>query len=272
MGALLSRWQTLIISELDGDLDLVGELRLSSKFEGKMRQQIVDCCRWMSLQGLVAGTSGNVSVRLNRSAAADSSLAGTPVPANSEDLQSELAILISPSGVPYDSMKPDMIARLDGEGVWQGSHLPSSEWRIHVDILKACREVHAVVHTHSDFATTLSIGREEIPACHYLIVQFGGHNIRCAPYARFGTQELSDYAVTALEGRWACLLSNHGAIALGRTLQHAVNNAMQLEALAKHYYFARLLGSLTLLSESQIEETRQGIEELNHQLNSRHEG
>ncbi|HEY5300844.1 MAG TPA: class II aldolase/adducin family protein, partial [Acetobacteraceae bacterium] len=128
-------------------------------------------------------------------------------------------------------------------------------WRFHRDILRARPEIGAVVHSHPTFCTTLAIARRNIPACHYMVAAFGGPDVRCADYATFGTQELSDHALRALEGRNACLLANHGMIACGPTLARAMWLAVELEAIARQYYHSLLIGGPHLLSDAQIAET-----------------
>src|SRR5690606_26268906 len=153
--------------------------------ETALRQAIIDQCRWMNATGLNQGTSGNISVRYGDE------------------------MLITPSGIPYDGMTPEMIAAMPlgrTDGTYRGPLKPSSEWRIHRDILSARPEAGAVVHTHSTYATALAITRRGIPPCHYMVAAFGGEDVRCSDYARFGTQELSDAAIAALEGRNGCLL------------------------------------------------------------------
>lgn len=203
------------------------------KTEQKLRESVVQQCRWMNASGLNQGTSGNISVR------------------------HQDRMLISPSAVPYDSMTPDMVASmpLDGDGEWSGPNKPSSEWRFHLDILRARPETGAVVHTHAAYSTALAVTGRGIPPCHYMVACFGGHDVRCAPYARFGAKELSENALAALEGRTACLLANHGMIALGAGLDGAMRRAVELEALAKQYHLALQAGGPVLLSEAQIEET-----------------
>jgi L-fuculose-phosphate aldolase len=169
--------------------------------------------------------------------------------------------LITPSGQNYATLTPEMLVKLNLEGDWEGDYVPSSEWRFHVNILKNRPDINAVVHTHSMFATIQSMTRQAIPACHYLIAQLGGNDVRCAPYARFGSQELSDYAVAALEARMACLLSNHGAIAIGRNLQQAVDNAVLLETLSQQYHYAKIAG-VCLLTDQEITETQQALAQL----------
>lgn len=202
--------------------------------EHDVRHTIVSACRQMNALGINQGTSGNISVRHDSS------------------------MLISPSAVPYEAMRPEDIAAmpLEGEyGAWSGKLAPSSEWRFHLDIMRARPEVNAVVHSHPTFCTTLAITRREIPACHYMIAAFGGANVRCAPYATYGTKALSEHALKALEGRLACLLANHGMIALGESLPKAMWRAVELETIARQYYHSLLIGGPVVLSDADIAET-----------------
>ena len=141
-----------------------------------------------------------------------------------------------------------------------GSHdpaqRPSSEWRFHRDILKARPEVNAVVHAHPPYSTMLAIMGMEIPPVHYMIACAGGDTIRCAPYATFGTQELSEHAVRALEGRLACLLEHHGMIAIGPSLSKAMWLAVEVETLARQYHGCLQIGTPPLLSKEEIEKVR----------------
>ena len=205
--------------------------------ERKLRQAIVANARWMNASGLNQGTSGNISVRHGE------------------------RLLITPSATPYDRMRPEMIASmpLDGGGVWEGPLKPSSEWRFHLAIMNARPEVGAIVHTHSTFATALSMARKPIPPCHYMIALFGGSDIRCADYATFGTDALSRNALKALDGRNGCLLANHGMIALGTELERAMWFAVELETLARQYCQSLALGGPVLLSEAEIAESRRAF-------------
>jgi L-fuculose-phosphate aldolase len=206
--------------------------------ERALRQSIVDHCIGMNGSGLNQGTSGNISARFGDS------------------------MLITPSGRPYATMKADDLAvmPIDGEyGTWSGPFKPSSEWMFHLDIMKSRPDVGAIVHTHSTFATILAMLRKPIPACHYMIAAFGGSDVRCGGYARYGTKALSELALEALEGRTGCLLANHGMIAVGPTLEKAMWTAIELETIAKQYYHALLIGDLVLLSDAQIEETRKAF-------------
>ena len=181
--------------------------------------------------GLTQGTSGNVSIREGA------------------------GLLISPSGISPEALTRETIVALGANGsVLRGQGKPSSEWRFHREILAARPEVKAIVHTHSPYATALSMTRQSIPSAHYMVAAFGGANVRCSDYALFGSQALSDAALQALEDRWACLLANHGAIALGETLDKALWRASELETLARQYVLSMQAGGPVLLSASEIEE------------------
>jgi L-fuculose-phosphate aldolase len=201
------------------------------KAERELRCGIVEACRSMNATGINQGTSGNISARYNNT------------------------MLITPSGVPYEELAPEDIARMpvDGEyGAWEGPMQPSSEWRFHLDIMRSRADVGAVVHTHSTYATTLAICGKEIPAIHYMIAAAGGPSIRVAPYATYGTKELSDNALKALEGRTCCLLANHGLIATGPSLKKAMWLAVETETLARQYYLALAIGGVRILPETEI--------------------
>src|SRR5690349_1936993 len=200
--------------------------------ERAKRQAIIDACRQMNALGINQGTSGNISVRHGDT------------------------MLISPSATPYEAMQPEQVAamRLDSDGAWSGPSPPSTEWRFHRDIIGSRPDVGAIVHAHPTFCTTLAIARRDIPPCHYMIAAFGGADVRCAPYATFGTSELAAYALIALEGRNACLLANHGMIACGPTLEKALWLAVELETLARQYYHSLLIGGPVLLTGQEIAE------------------
>ena len=195
-----------------------------------LRKEIIAAANAMSLSGLSPGKSGNVSAR-----------------------NSAGHVLITPTGIPYADLKPAHIVALDNQGrVLAGSLLPSSEWHFHVAIYFARNEVGAIVHTHSLHATALACVHREIPAFHYMVAVAGGENIRCAPYATFGTQELAQNALAALEGRHACLLANHGQIALGATPAKALTMAQEIETLAAQYVAALQIGPPNLLGTDEM--------------------
>ncbi len=193
----------------------------------------------MNANGLNQGTSGNISARFGGE------------------------MLITPSAVAYEDMRPSVIVSMpiDGEyGAWSGELPPSTEWRFHLDIMRARPEVGGVVHAHPTFATALSIVRRSIPACHYMIAAFGGADIRCADYATQASKALSQNTLKALEGRSACLLANHGMIAAGSDLDHAMWLAIELEALARHYYYSLLIGGPVILTDAAVEDVRKSID------------
>jgi L-fuculose-phosphate aldolase len=201
------------------------------KEELALRRGIIEACRSMNASGINQGTSGNISARYG------------------DDM------LITPSGVPYEEMAPEDIALMpiEGEyGSWRGPMQPSSEWRFHLDIMRARPEVGSVVHAHSLYATALAICGKPIPAMHYMIAAAGGPSIRVAPYATYGTKELSEQALQALEGRSCCLLANHGMIATGPNVKRAMWLAVELETLARQYYLSLALGGPQILPDAEI--------------------
>jgi len=196
------------------------------------RRAVVDACLWMGARGLNQGTSGNVSVR-----------AGT-------------AMLITPSAIPYDAMDPETVARVPlAGGAAEGPCKPSSEWHFHRALYRARPGIHAVVHAHPAHATALSMLRAPIPACHYMVAAFGGHDIPVAGYALFGTEALSSHVVAALQDRQGCLMANHGATTTGETLERALWRMEELEVLARGFILARQAGTPHLLSREEIDAT-----------------
>jgi ribulose-5-phosphate 4-epimerase/fuculose-1-phosphate aldolase len=201
------------------------------KPENEVRQSIIDACREMSAAGINQGTSGNISVRTDD------------------------GLLLTPSGVPYDRMTSENIVAMKWDGTWTASPgcVPSTEWRFHLDILKSKPEVNAVVHAHPIFCTVMAIMHRPIPAIHYMIAAAGGNNIPCAPYAQYGTAELSEIAVEALRYRRACLLAHHGLIAVGPNLSKALWLAIEVEVLAKQYHGCLQLGMPRILPDDEID-------------------
>jgi L-fuculose-phosphate aldolase len=193
-----------------------------------LRQEIIDNSLKMNASGLNQGTSGNLSVR------------------------SRDGFLITPSGIAYEQLQPEDIVYMAMDGSYEHELAPSSEWRFHRDILSARAEVNAVVHAHPTYCTTLSILGKEIPAVHYMIAAAGGNSIRCAQYETYGTEELSQAALAALEGRAACLLANHGMIATGPSLARSMWLAVEVETLAQQYCNALQLGEPNILSDKEI--------------------
>jgi L-fuculose-phosphate aldolase len=211
------------------------------------RRTVIDTARRMNDVGLNQGTSGNVSLR-------------TPG-----------GFLITPTGMPYELLGLEDIVdlRADGSVVGQGGRLPSSEWRIHRDIYAAREEAGAVVHAHPMFSTTLAINRMEIPAVHYMIAVAGGNSVRCAGYATFGSEELSRLTLLALLDRKACLMANHGLIALGRNLGDALKVATEIENLAAQYWRALQVGRPVVLDDAEMERVIEKFKSYGQQRSSR---
>ncbi|ODN68822.1 class II aldolase/adducin family protein [Methylobrevis pamukkalensis] len=205
-----------------------------------LRQAMIATCRRMNETGLNQGTSGNLSVRCGA------------------------GFLVTPSSLPYERMTPDDLVPMDFGGRHTGPRRPSSEWRFHRDILAARADVDVVLHTHSVYATTLACHHRPIPAFHYMVAVAGGPDIRCAPYATFGTQELSDHALAALDGRLACLLGQHGQIALGRSLDHALWIAGEVETLARLYLQALVIGPPPVLPDAEIDRVIERIRRMSY--------
>lgn len=207
--------------------------------EATARQDVIEACRALNSTGLSNGTSGNVSVR-------------------HEDL-----MLISPSAVPYDALTPELVAAMDLSGdmvdQWTGPAKPSTEWRFHWKLLQTRADLSAIVHAHPPFCTALAILRQPIPACHYMIAAFGGTDVRCAGYHRFGSEELAEDVVTAMTDRTACLLANHGMVAGGLGVEQAMWRAVELETLAQQYCLATQTGTPVILSDTEVADAARGF-------------
>lgn len=194
------------------------------------RAEIVAVARALSDARLNTGSAGNVSAR-------------TPT-----------GMLITPSGMPGNAVTAAQVAHVWPDGASSGPLAPSSEWRFHADIYAQRPDAGAIVHTHAPFATALACQRMEIPAFHYMIARFGGSTIRCARYATFGTQQLSDYIVEALVDRSACLIANHGMLVFAQDPQRALAAAIEFESLCEQYWRTLQIGKPVLLSEHEMTE------------------
>ena len=161
--------------------------------------------------------------------------------------------LITPSGKKYDSLKEDDIVFVSNDGNYDTKFKPSSEWRFHKDIYLKKPDAKAIVHAHSPHAAAVSAHGKDIPAFHYMIALAGGDSIKCAKYATFGTQELSDNIIDALEDRKACLMSNHGQVAFGENLESAFELAEELENICHQYINTIKLGDPKILSSSEMD-------------------
>ena len=198
--------------------------------ESQLPEQVAETARRSVALGLNQGTSGNVSARAPG------------------------GFLITPSGRDMAALEAASMVPLDMEGQAPAGMKPSSEWRFHRDIYAAFPEAQAVVHAHSPFAVALACLRRDIPPFHYMVAMAGGTDIRCAAYATFGTQALSDAVIEALQGRRACLMANHGLLAWGRSLNGALALALEVEALCGQYLRACQVGDPVLLSAAEMAE------------------
>jgi len=193
------------------------------------RAQLVDYCHRMQADDLTVGTSGNLSVRSGQH------------------------IAITPSGVPYEELTPEAICVIDVDGDHVDGDLePSSEVPMHTSVYRAT-DATAVVHTHPLYCTALSVLLDEVPPVHYMLALLGGP-VRVAPYARFGSAELAENSVRAMEGRYGVLMQNHGATTYGDSLAKAYSRSVYLEWVCRLYHQARLLGEPNLLPREEIDD------------------
>jgi len=205
-----------------------------------LREEMVTVCRRMNTTGINQGTAGNMSIR------------------------NERGLLITPTSLPYDMMTADDIVQMDFDGNYEGARRPSSEWRFHRDILQTRTDINCVLHCHSVYATTLAVHHKTIPSFHYMTGVAGGTTIRCARYATFGTQALSDAAIEALQDRLACLLGQHGQIALGKNASAALALAVEVETISRLYVQALTLGEPPILSDEEMARVLQQMKNMSY--------
>ena len=196
--------------------------------ENQLKTKVLETAQAMNASGINRGSSGNVSARGGE------------------------GFIITPTGMPYERCTPDDMVHVDFDGTPHGDRKPSSEWRFHRDIYQAYPKAGAVVHTHASFATSLACMDVEIPPFHYMIARFGGDTVRCASYALFGTQELSDAMIVALRDRRACLMAHHGMVVFGRNLEHALALAVELETLCEQYWRTLQMGQPKLIADDEM--------------------
>lgn len=208
-----------------------------------LRQQIIDACLWMERAGVNQGTSGNISVRVTD------------------------GILMTPSALPYDRMTPDQICKLslNGPPADDMRPRPTTEWQFHQAVMQARPDVNVVVHAHPAHATAIATQRRGIPAVHYMVAAFGGADVPIVDYALYGGRSLADGVANALENRHACLLANHGAVAVGPTMDRALWRMQELEILARVYILATTSGEPVLLTEAEIAEVLVSFESYGRQ-------
>lgn len=204
---------------------------MASPEETRLREQLVQVMQAMDARGLNRGTSGNVSARLGD------------------------GMLVTPSGVPPERLTPEAMVYIAGDdSIAEGQLKPSSEWRMHMGILRRRPDVGGVVHCHSRHATILACANKPIPAVHYMVGVSGGSTVPVAPYATFGSIELADAVVDALDGRYATLMANHGQIVAAPNLMMALLIAEEIEEQAAVYYGCLAIGGPNLLSDEQMAE------------------
>jgi L-fuculose-phosphate aldolase len=198
-----------------------------------MRRQVAWLYKAAAARGLIVGSSGNVSARTAE------------------------GMVITPSGGDPEVMTAADLVRVTLEGVALNSGVPSSEWAMHAAVYGVCPEASFVAHTHADACTALACLASGLPPFHYLVVQFGGDEVRCAPYVTFGTRALADHAAEAIRGRSACLLANHGMIVCGSTAAEALSRAVLLETLCRQYLLALSAGKPRLLTKQEMLQARE---------------
>ena len=196
--------------------------------ERERKAAVLATARQMNAERLNRGVAGNVSVRFGA------------------------GFLITPTGMAYAACEPDDVVPVGLDGQATGRRKPSSEWRVHRDIYAARPDAGAIVHAHAPFAVSLACMGCAIPPFHYMVARFGGSNVRCAAYATFGTQALSDAVLAALEDRCACLMAHHGMVVFGRDLDHALALAVELETLCEQYWRALQIGAPRLLDDDEM--------------------
>jgi L-fuculose-phosphate aldolase len=198
-----------------------------------LASDVADVYRQLGRRGLSPGSSGNVSARLPD------------------------GMVITPSGCTPETLTADRLVAMSLDGAVPGDIAPSSEWPMHAAIYQAFPEAGAIVHTHADACTALACLNQGLPAFHYMVVQFGGPDVRCAPYVTFGTRDVARVAVAALQGRSACLLANHGMVVHAPDAAAALANAMLLETLCRQYLLACSVGRPRLLGVEEITAARE---------------
>lgn len=210
-----------------------------------LSKQIIAACLKMREDGVNQGTAGNISVRFKD------------------------GMLITPSGMPYEIMKPEDIVFVNSKGEAEKDKIPSSEWRFHLSILKDNPNFNAVIHNHAVYSSMVSIlNIDYIPAIHYMVGVAGGNKIPCAKYATYGTQELCDNISKAMKGYKACILNNHGLVASDETLQKAYHVMMEVENLARLYIGVKTIGDFSILPDSEMEIVLEKFK--NYGLNVKH--
>ena len=211
-----------------------------------MHNDVAWLYRQAAARGLIVGSSGNVSAR-------------TPD-----------GMVITPSGGDPETVTGAELAAITLEGAALDDAVASSEWAMHAAVYRECPEAGFVVHTHADACTALACLGSGLPAFHYMVEQFGGADVRCAPYVTFGTLALAEHAAAAIRGRSACLLGNHGMIVCAPTARQALSQAVLLETLCRQYLLALSAGTPRLLTEQEMLDARERFKTYGAQGANRH--
>ena len=198
-----------------------------------MRDEVAWLYGALGDRGLIVGSSGNVSARI------------------------DAGMIITPSGGDPEGAVELVPVSMDGAVLGGSVGTPSSEWALHAAVYRECPDAGFIVHTHADACTALACLGAPLPAFHYMVLQFGGADVRCAPYVTFGTRALADHAAEAIRGRSACLLANHGMIVCGTTAREALSRAVQLETLCRQYLLCLSAGTPRLLTEQEMLDARE---------------
>ena len=196
--------------------------------EAELRSTVVAAVQRLDTLGMNRGSTGNVSARHGK------------------------GMLITPTGMGADGLRPQDLVWLGFDGSMQGDWQPSSEWHFHQAAYLARPELNAVVHTHSTHATALACLRRPLPAFHYMVAVAGGDSVPLVPYFTFGTEALSEAVALALQGRDACLLANHGLVAVGTTVAQAMKVVQEIESLCEVYLKALAVGEPVLLGATEM--------------------
>jgi L-fuculose-phosphate aldolase len=213
-----------------------------------MRGEVVWLYQECAARGLIAGSSGNVSARI------PGGMLITPSGGDPETVTAADLVAIGPDGAALDGAP--LAAASPGGTAASGAN-PSSEWAMHEAVYRTCPGAAFIVHTHADACTALSCLGSGLPAFHYMVVQFGGEDVRCAPYVTFGTRALADRAADAIRGRSACLLANHGMIVCAGSAAQALSRSVLLETLCRQYLLALSAGSPRLLTDQEMRDAQE---------------
>ena len=205
-----------------------------------VRQKMITTALEMTRLGINQGTAGNISHRV------------------------EDGLLITPTSLPYEVMQPEDVVAMKWDGTYSGRLRPSSEWRFHRDILKNRSDMNVVLHNHATYTTVLATHERGIPPFHYMTAVAGGHDIKVSKYACFGTQELSDQVLIALQDRFACIMGHHGMLTLGKSLDKALGLAIEVETLAKMYVHALAIGEPPHLSADEMDRVIEQIRRMSY--------